>query len=193
MKNQAAIQVNPKKDGGKMLNAEIKVDRIGDKLKAARKKKSMSQEDVSKKLLISRQSISKWENNICLPDLENFKKICELYEIDTSELLVQSESTIEREDNRQEAPADIIDVPYLNEISEQLKETQIETENINELNTKYFLIPFYWLYFLKKGLYKIDFSKRIIVLMLLNIILSIGVAYLVYCGVPKTTSIPSGL
>lgn len=193
MKNQAAIQVNPKKDGGKMLNAEIKADRIGDKLKAARKKKSMSQEDVSKKLLISRQSISKWENNICLPDLENFKKICELYEIDTSELLVQSESTIEREDNRQEAPADIIDVPYLNEISEQLKETQIETENINELNTKYFLIPFYWLYFLKKGLYKIDFSKRIIVLMLLNIILSIGVAYLVYCGVPKTTSIPSGL
>ena len=193
MKNQAAIQVNPKKDGGKMLNAEIKADRIGDKLKAARKKKSMSQEDVSKKLLISRQSISKWEHNICLPDLENFKKICELYEIDTSELLVQSESTIEREDNRQEAPADIIDVPYLNEISEQLKETQIETENINELNTKYFLIPFYWLYFLKKGLYKIDFSKRIIVLMLLNIILSIGVAYLVYCGVPKTTSIPSGL
>lgn len=193
MKNQAAIQVNPKKDGGKMLNAEIKADRIGDKLKAARKKKSMSQEDVSKKLLISRQSISKWENNICLPDLENFKKICELYEIDTSELLVQSESTIERENNRQEAPADIIDVPYLNEISEQLKETQIETENINELNTKYFLIPFYWLYFLKKGLYKIDFSKRIIVLMLLNIILSIGVAYLVYCGVPKTTSIPSGL
>ena len=193
MKNQAAIQVNPKKDGGKMLNAEIKADRIGDKLKAARKKKSMSQEEVSKKLLISRQSISKWENNICLPDLENFKKICELYEIDTSELLVQSESTIEREDNRQEAPADIIDVPYLNEISEQLKETQIETENINELNTKYFLIPFYWLYFLKKGLYKIDFSKRIIVLMLLNIILSIGVAYLVYCGVPKTTSIPSGL
>lgn len=193
MKNQAAIQVSPKKDGEKMLDAEIKDDRIGDRLKAARKKKSMSQEDVSKKLLISRQSISKWENNICLPDLENFKKICELYEIDTSELLVQSESTIEREDNRQEAPADIIDVPYLNGISEQLKETQIETENINELNTKYFLIPFYWLYFLKKGLYKIDFSKRIIVLMLLNIILSIGVAYLVYCGVPKTTSIPSGL
>ena len=193
MKNQAAIQVSPKKDGEKMLDAEIKDDRIGDRLKAARKKKSMSQEDVSKKLLISRQSISKWENNICLPDLENFKKICELYEIDTSELLVQSESTIEREDNRQEAPADIIDVPYLNEIYEQLKETQIETENINELNTKYFLIPFYWLYFLKKGLYKIDFSKRIIVLMLLNIILSIGVAYLVYCGVPKTTSIPSGL
>ena len=176
-----------------MLDAEIKDDRIGDRLKAARKKKNMSQEDVSKKLLISRQSISKWENNICLPDLENFKKICELYEIDTSELLVQSESTIEREDNRQEAPADIIDVPYLNEISEQLKETQIETENINELNTKYFLIPFYWLYSLKKGLYKIDFSKRIIVLMLLNIILSIGVAYLVYCGVTKTTSIPSGL
>ena len=193
MKNQAAIQVSPQQDGEKMLDAEIKDDRIGDRLKAARKKKSMSQEDVSKKLLISRQSISKWENNICLPDLENFKKICELYEIDTSELLVQSESTIEREDNRQEAPADIIDVPYLNEISEQLKETQIETENINELNTKYFLIPFYWLYFLKKGLYKIDFSKRIIVLMLLNIILSIGVAYLVYCGVPKTTSIPSGL
>lgn len=176
-----------------MLDAEIKADRIGDKLKAARKKKNMSQEDVSKKLLISRQSISKWENNICLPDLENFKKICELYEMDTSELLVQSESAIEREDDRQEAPADIMDVQSLNEISEQLKETQFETESINEPNTRYFLIPFYWLYFLKKELYKNNFSKRIIILMLLNIILSFGVAYLVYCGVPKTTSIPSGL
>ena len=176
-----------------MLNAEIKADRIGDKLKAARKKKSMSQEDVSKKLLISRQSISKWENNICLPDLENFKKICELYEMDTSELLGQSESAIDSEDDKQEAPADIMDVPYLNEISEQLKETQFETGSINEPNTRCFLIPFYWFYFLKKGLYKNDFSKRIIILLLLNIILSFGVAYLVYCGVPKTTSIPSGL
>ena len=41
---------------------------IGSQLKEARKKKNLSQEEVSKKLLISRQSISKWENNICLPD-----------------------------------------------------------------------------------------------------------------------------
>ena len=52
---------------------------LGEKLKAARIEKKLSQIEVAEKLLVSRQTISKWENNVCLPDLDNFQKICELY------------------------------------------------------------------------------------------------------------------
>ena len=40
-------------------------------LKSIREAKKMSQEEVAKALHISRQSISKWENNRGNPDLEN--------------------------------------------------------------------------------------------------------------------------
>ena len=39
----------------------IHMGTLGNKLKEARKGKNMSQEEVSKRLLISRQSISKWK------------------------------------------------------------------------------------------------------------------------------------
>lgn len=154
-----------------MPDTERKAERIGDKLKEIRKKKNMSQEDVSEKLLISRQSISKWENNVCLPDLENFKKICELYELEPGELLAQSGFIMEGGEERTEIP--------------------VTATNTVEWNITSFLIPFYWLYFLKKRLYKSNFSNRIFVLVALNIMISIGVVYFVCCGVPKTTSIPS--
>lgn len=47
---------------------------LGEKLKAARIEKKLSQIEVAEKLLVSRQTISKWENNVCLPDLDNFQK-----------------------------------------------------------------------------------------------------------------------
>ncbi|WP_297775375.1 helix-turn-helix transcriptional regulator, partial [Blautia sp.] len=47
---------------------------LGEKLKAARIKRNLSQNEVAEKLLVSRQTISKWENNVCLPDLDNFQK-----------------------------------------------------------------------------------------------------------------------
>ena len=71
------------------------MDTLGEKLKAARLEKKLSQSDVAKKLLVSRQTISKWENNVCLPDLDNFQRICELYEFNSSEILNgESKATI---------------------------------------------------------------------------------------------------
>lgn len=47
---------------------------LGEKLKKARKNIGMSQNEVAEELMLSRQTISKWENNVCLPDLEIFKE-----------------------------------------------------------------------------------------------------------------------
>lgn len=47
---------------------------LGEKLKVVRNKIGMSQNEVAENLRISRQTVSKWENNVCLPDLENFQK-----------------------------------------------------------------------------------------------------------------------
>lgn len=60
----------------------------GKRLKEVRMKKKFSQEDVAKKLNVSRQAISKWENDKTEPDLKSLKMISELYEISLDELLM---------------------------------------------------------------------------------------------------------
>lgn len=54
---------------------------VGNNLKRFRKDKGFSQEQVSKELNISRQSISKWENDVCLPDIENITRLSKYYEV----------------------------------------------------------------------------------------------------------------
>ena len=61
--------------------------KIGDKLKNARLKKSMTQEEVAEKLFVSRQSISNWENNKTYPDIGNVIALSDLYQISLDELL----------------------------------------------------------------------------------------------------------
>lgn len=55
---------------------------LGKIISAARKNKNMSQDKLSEKLHISRQSISKWENNNNLPDLETLKRLCKILDLD---------------------------------------------------------------------------------------------------------------
>lgn len=66
--------------------------KIGDKLKNARIKKSMTQEEVADKLYVSRQSISNWENNKTYPDIGNVLALSDLYEVSLDELLKGSDN-----------------------------------------------------------------------------------------------------
>ncbi len=61
---------------------------IGDKILELRKSRGYSQEDVANKLDVSRQTISKWETNQSLPDLDKLIPLCELFQISTDELLL---------------------------------------------------------------------------------------------------------
>lgn len=60
---------------------------IGEKLYKLRKDKNLSQEEVADILGVSRQTISKWETNGSLPDLDKVAPLCKLYEISADQLL----------------------------------------------------------------------------------------------------------
>lgn len=60
---------------------------IKNNLKQIRKSKNMSQEEVAQALHISRQSLSKWENQHCNPDLENLVALSKLYGVSIDTLL----------------------------------------------------------------------------------------------------------
>ena len=61
--------------------------KISDKIKQARIKLSLTQEDVADKLEISRQTLSNWENGKTLPDIANVLKMSDLYNVSLDELL----------------------------------------------------------------------------------------------------------
>lgn len=60
---------------------------LGSHLFHARKNKGLSQEMVAEKLGISRQTISKWETDETLPDIQQSKKLAVLYGLTLDELI----------------------------------------------------------------------------------------------------------
>ena len=69
---------------------------LGEKIYQLRIEKNMSQGDLADKLDVSRQSVSKWENNTAVPDLDKLIKLCDIFEISLDEITgrkVQKEKT----------------------------------------------------------------------------------------------------
>ena len=60
---------------------------IGDVLKEYRIKNNMTQEFVAQALGVSRQAVSKWENNTSEPSTSNLLAIAKLYNIPPEEIL----------------------------------------------------------------------------------------------------------
>ncbi|OJG90225.1 hypothetical protein RV15_GL001489 [Enterococcus silesiacus] len=60
---------------------------IGEQLQLRRKELNMTQEEVAKKLFISRQAISNWETGKSYPDIENIIALSTIYEISLDNLL----------------------------------------------------------------------------------------------------------
>ncbi len=59
---------------------------FGEKIYELRTKKNLSQGDLADKLDVSRQSVSKWENDTAVPDLDKLMKLCDVFEISLDEL-----------------------------------------------------------------------------------------------------------
>lgn len=68
--------------------------KFNEKLKYFREKKGYTQEDLASELLISRQSISKWENGINEPDLETIKKLCQIFDCSLAELIDDDKTVV---------------------------------------------------------------------------------------------------
>lgn len=56
-------------------------------LKRARLEKGLTQNDVSAKLGISRQAVSRWETGAAYPDIDNLTLLSEIYGASVDELL----------------------------------------------------------------------------------------------------------
>lgn len=63
---------------------------LGATIYKLRTAKNLSQEDLSERLGVSRQSVSKWETNAATPDLEKLIKLCDIFEISLDELAGRS-------------------------------------------------------------------------------------------------------
>lgn len=60
---------------------------FGEKLKEARKKSGLSQEQLAQKLCLSRQAVTKWESDRGLPDVINLKALSVLLDVSVDYLL----------------------------------------------------------------------------------------------------------
>ena len=69
---------------------------IAEKIKQLRKDNSMTQEDLAEKLNVSRQTISKWETSVTIPDADNIVAISKLFNITTDELLDYRVETVHK-------------------------------------------------------------------------------------------------
>ena len=61
---------------------------LGGNLQRLRAAKGLSQEEVARQLYVSRQSVSKWENDAAEPGVENLKTLAKLYGVTLDQLLL---------------------------------------------------------------------------------------------------------
>lgn len=64
---------------------------LGEKIRSARKSAGLTQEQLAKKLLVSRQAVTKWEADKGIPDVENLKQLSNLLDISMDYLLNDEE------------------------------------------------------------------------------------------------------
>ena len=84
---------------------------LGDNIKILRKNKGFTQEELAVRLNVVRQTVSKWEKGLSVPDAEMLQKIADILEVDIKQLLG---AEIEMEKSNNEV------VEQLAKINEQL-------------------------------------------------------------------------
>jgi len=62
---------------------------LSSNLKKIRKENNLSQEDLAEKLVVSRQSVSKWESNQAYPEMDKVIQLCKMFNLNIDELLNQ--------------------------------------------------------------------------------------------------------
>ena len=101
---------------------------FSEKLKLLRKENNLTQEELSSKLNVSRQAITKWESGEGIPDIENLKQISILFNVSIDEL-VKEDLSMNIELKKQ--------FVYLQEIEiDHTKHFDINICKLNEINIK---------------------------------------------------------
>lgn len=70
---------------------------LGSSLKNARKKSELTQEEVAKKLYVTRQTVSRWEPNKTLPNINVLVELSHIYQTSLDELIQENNRSKEKE------------------------------------------------------------------------------------------------
>lgn len=73
---------------------------LGQKLKEARAKAGIKQEELAQQIGVSRQTVSNWENNRSYPDIASVMKLSDLYGMSLDELLKEDKKLQEHFENK---------------------------------------------------------------------------------------------
>lgn len=101
---------------------------FSEKLKMLRKENNLTQEELSEKINVSRQAITKWESGEGIADIENLKQISDLFNISIDEL-VKEDLEVERKETKQYKMIKEIEIDHT-------KHFDINISKIYELNIK---------------------------------------------------------
>lgn len=67
---------------------------LGQKIKDARSKALLTQEELAEKLIVSRQAVSKWESDKGMPDISNIKALSKLLNVSV-DYLISNDTTLD--------------------------------------------------------------------------------------------------
>jgi len=76
------------------------VETLGTRLVELRKKYNFTQADIGEKLNVSVQAVSKWENDLSLPDYDYLIKLADLFNTSIDELLGRKKEIVRQEENK---------------------------------------------------------------------------------------------
>lgn len=79
---------------------DISVETLGTRLVELRKKYNFTQADIGEKLNVSVQAVSKWENDLSLPDYDYLIKLADLFNTSIDELLGRKKEIVRQEENK---------------------------------------------------------------------------------------------
>lgn len=111
---------------------------IGEKILSLRKKHGMSQDELAKRLLVSRQTISLWEKDKTLPTIDNLIRLKEIFNTSVDEILaLEAEPKPENEQEKEpkeEPKEEPFEFYRFNYTKSELKElfNLIKTQNLKK-------------------------------------------------------------
>ena len=76
------------------------METLGTRLVELRKKYNFTQADIGEKLNVSVQAVSKWENDLSLPDYDYLIKLADLFNTSIDELLRRKKEIVRQEENK---------------------------------------------------------------------------------------------
>lgn len=99
---------------------------LNENMKNLRKARGMSQEELAVRLHVVRQTVSKWERGISVPDAETLAQIAEIFEVSVEKLL----GITFQEETQEEKGEEYLTAEYLSRINAQLVERNQRSRKI---------------------------------------------------------------